>query len=175
MRINRRERTFLGAGALVLALLAVYFLIVAPLSERRQKLEALTGRLEEDLAELRRLAAQYQTLARVKEELEKRVQGRGGRVAPFAFLESLARESGLTGRIESMTPVASPSGEEGRAALAEFDVRLSGIGLLELVRFLYRLESSDAVFFVVNLNIRPRYLNPELLDVSLRLASPKSA
>ena len=64
--------------------------------------------------------------------------------------------------------------EEGRR-LDQVDVRFSGIGISQLVRFLYQLESSDKVFFVVNLNIRPRYLTPEVLDVSLRLASPKAS
>ena len=53
-----------------------------------------------------------------------------------------------------------------------FALSLGGIGLPQLVRFIYSIESSDKVFFVVNLNIRPRYLSPELLDVSLRLATP---
>lgn len=171
MKLNRRERTFVGVGLIVLAVLALYFLVIEPVAAGRDRLARLNARMELELAEIKILAAQYRALAGRQALLQQQDQNRKGDFAPFSYLENLAREAGLTGRIESMTPVAS-SGEEGRKARTEFDVRMSGIRLLDLVRFLYRLETSDKLIFVVNLNIRPRYLNPDLLDVSLRLAAP---
>ncbi|MFH1091358.1 MAG: type II secretion system protein GspM, partial [Pseudomonadota bacterium] len=167
MKLRRREKMIIGLGVLVLLGLAVYFAVVEPVIQRRDSLKKLTLRMETDLREMRNLAARYKALAESKNQLERQVSTRGKGFAPFAYLENLARESGLTGQIESMTPVAAKV-EEGQAQMAEFDLRLSGIGLPQLVNFLYRLESSDKVFFVVNLNIRPRYLTPDLLDVTLR-------
>jgi len=171
MRLNRRESIFIISGILVLVILGFYFLLVEPLAARRDKLEQLSTRLEGDLAEIQSLAAQYKAVAAQKARLQDQVQARGQDYAPFSYLENMAQETGLTGRIESMTPVAA-STEEGRGLLAEFDVRLSGVGLMELVHFLYRLEASDKVFFVISFNIRPRYLSPDILDVTLRLATP---
>ena len=171
MRLNRREKVVVGAGLAVLIVLAVYFMVIEPLSQGRDQLRRRTVRLNSDLQEMHHLAAQYKALASAQDKYMKQVDARGGDFAPFSYLENLARESGLTGKIESMTPVAASMGEEGRK-LAEFDVRLAGIGLGELVKFLYRLEASEKVFFVVNLNIRPRYLTPRMLDVTVRLASP---
>ncbi|MDY6851031.1 MAG: type II secretion system protein GspM [Thermodesulfobacteriota bacterium] len=171
MRLNRRESVFIGIGILVLVILGFYFLLVEPLAARRDKLEQLSARLEGDLAEVQSLAAQYKAVASQKARLQDRVQARGQDYSPFSHLENMAREAGLTGRIESMTPVAA-SAEEGRDLPAEFDIRLSGVGLMELVHFLYRLEAGDKVFFVISLNIRPRYLSPDILDVTLRLATP---
>ncbi len=174
MRLNRRESLFVGVGALILLVLGVYFLVLEPISASRDKLRNQAARLESELKEMQALAGQYQAVAVGRAKIERQVQARGTDFAPFSYLEGVARESGLTGRIESMTPVAG-SGENGRSPMAQFDIRLSGIGLLELVRFIYKLESSDKVFFVVNLNVRPRYLTPDLLDVTLRLASPLSS
>ncbi len=171
MRLNRRETLFVSIGALVLLVLGVYFLIVQPLTDRRDRLHNLTARLQGDLAELQDMAGEFKALAAQRDLTRTQVQARGKDFAPFSFLENLAGEAGLSGRIESMSPVAS-SGEEGASRQSEFDVRLSGIQLGELVRLLYSLEASDKVFFVVNLGIRPRYLEPDLLDVSLRLATP---
>ena len=174
MRLSRRENTLIGLAAIILCALALYFLVIEPLAARRDKLERLTARLEADLVEMRVLAAEYRTIAERRAILQGRVRARSSDFAPFSYLENLAREAGLTGKIESMTPVAA-STEEGKAAWEEFDVRLTGIGLLELVRFLYRLEASDKAFFVVNLNVRPRYLKPSFLDVNLRLATPAAS
>jgi len=174
MKLNRREMTFVITGAVVLFVLAFYFLLLEPLTERRDRLQQVTSRLETDLIEMRRLAAQYKSVAADRKLFLRQIEARGQDFAPFPFVEKMARETGLTGRIESMTPVAVAATEENRQSMDEIDVRLSGIGLPELVRFLYRLESSEKIFFVVNLNIRPRYLKPDLLDVSLRLATPKA-
>jgi general secretion pathway protein M len=173
MRINRREQIFLGVGAAFIIILGLYFLLIQPLAESSDKLERTTARLRQELVEMNALAAQYQDLAAGQDRLAEQVRSRGTDFTPFSYLENVARETGLTGRIESMTPVMTTA--DDRTGLVQFDVRLSGIGLLELVRFLYKLETSDKVFFVENLNIRPRYLTPEQLDVSLRLASPKSS
>ena len=118
------------------------------------------------------LAARYREASGLKERMDRLLKERGPGFAPFSYLENLARESGLTGKIESMTPVASSSEDQDR--MTEVDLRLSGIGLPELIRFLYKLETSNKVFLVVNMNIRPRYLSPDKMDVSLRLASPSA-
>lgn len=173
MRLTPRGRSVILFGAVLLAGLAIYILTIEPLAQRRDQLRSLTTRMSADLQEMRNLAGQYQTLSAAQARFKTQVQARGADFTPFSFLENTARESGLTGRIESMTPVASTAADD-RPALAEFDVRMSGIGLAELTRFLYQVESSDKVFFVVGLNIRPRYLSPALLDVSLRLGTPKT-
>jgi len=172
MRLSRRESTFIGFGLIILTVLGLYFFILEPLAERRDQLERLTARLEGDLAEVQVLAARYRAINDSQNRLRGQVQARGRSFAPFSYLENLAQEAGLSGQIESMTPVAAGPAEEGRTALTEVDVRLTGIKLLELVRFLYRVEASDKVFFIINLNIRPRYLSPDILDVNLRLATP---
>lgn len=171
MRINRREKLVLWLGGVVLAAVVFYFLGVEPLAARHEKIKRSTAGLEQELEQMKILAAQYKAASRRRDQLKKRVESRGPGFTPFSALENMAGESGLTGRIESMTPVGSIA-EEGKPAMDAFDIRLSGIGLPQLVGFLYRIEKSDKVFIVINLNVRPRYLKPELLDVSLRLATP---
>lgn len=174
MRLNLREKTFLAVGLALILALGFYFLVVEPLAEAAERRRGLVARLEEELTEVRAVAAQYQALSARQRRFQAQVEARGQDFSPFSHLENLARQAGLEGRIESMTPVAS-SGEEGGPGYAEFDIRLREIKLLTLVRFLYRLEASEQVFVVVNLTIRPRYLSPDQLDVSLRVATPAPA
>ncbi|MBU2549966.1 MAG: type II secretion system protein M [Proteobacteria bacterium] len=175
MKLSRRETTFVGVGVIILAALVLNFLVIEPLAARRDRYREMAARMEADLAEMRSMAAQYQALAGQRDRYQRQVHERGGDFSPFSYLENLASESGLTGQIESMTPVATAAAEDGRARRAEFDLRLSDIRLLDLVRFLYRIESSEKVFFVINLNIKPRYLNPDSLDVTVRLATPAAS
>ena len=173
MRPNRRERIFILTGLVILLGLGVYFLLINPLASRRDHYRTLKARLEANLSEIQALVGEYRGLAAESRKRENLIQARGSAFSPFSYLETLARKAELGGHIESITPLAS-SGEEGQN-LAEFEVRLSGIRLLELVRFLYRIENSDKVLYVINLNIRPRYLSPDQLDVTLRVATPPSS
>lgn len=171
MSLNSREKIVVAGGLVALLVMGFYFLLLEPLAEKRDRLASLSYRLEEDLAEMRNMAAEYRSLAQGRSGLAEKIKARGRDFAAFSYLENLAEETGLTGQIESMTPTQIPS-ENGGPSLTRIDVRLGGIGLPELVRFLYRLESSDKVIFVESLTIRPRYLTPRLLDVTLRLVSP---
>jgi len=157
----------------ILILLGLNFLVIEPLSKQAGNLREVTGRLEQDLDEMRVLAEEYKTLAKRQEQIEARVEAREQGFAPFSYLETLARQAGLGDEIESMTPVTSLGDEAGKTE--EIELRLSGIGLDKLVGFLYRIETSDKVLFVNNLHIRPRYLEPERLDVTLRIATPTAS
>jgi hypothetical protein len=173
MKLQRREKLLIWAGSIILLVVGIYLLILEPMADRRKYMIRETAELRLQVQEMRNLAEQYKTLARRREQIQQQVSEREQGFAPFSYLENMARQAGLTGQIESMSPVASAPGDD-QINLAQFDLRLGGIGLPQLVRFLYSIESSDKVFFVVNLNIRPRYLSPELLDVSLRLATPSA-
>ena len=174
MKLNLRETLILGFGLIFAVGVAMYLLVIEPMQIKRDKNRQLAARLQTDLAEMKSLAAQYKSVAEGRIRMQNQVEARGSDFSPFSYLENLARETGLTGQIESMTPVMVLA-DEGKPQTDQFDVRLAGIGLLELVRFLYKIESSDMAFFVENLNIKPRYLSPRLLDVTLRLSSPKAS
>jgi len=170
MRLNQREIIFITAGVFLIFFLGVYFLMIEPMAKRRDQLKDITARQESNLVEMKVLAAKYKALSDQQSRLDARVKARGAGFAPFSYLENLAKQAGLQGKLESMTPVSSSS--EGRESMTVIEVQLSSIGLNELVRFLYSIENSDKVLFINNLYIRSRYLSPEKLDVTLRVATP---
>jgi hypothetical protein len=171
-RLNPREITIVAVGLAVVLCLGFYLLLVQPLEKRRDQMASATKRMEQDLTEMRSLAADYHALEKQRADLRAKVAARDKGFAPFSYLEDLALKAGLSQHIESMTPLAS-STEEG-TAMTEFEVRLSEIDLNSLVELLFRLESSDKVLFINNLRIQPRYLTPAKLDVTLRVATPAS-
>lgn len=173
MRFNQREILFISSGLIVLIFLAVFFLVVEPLSDGRDKLKSINSRMSEDLAEMMHLASEYKELAAAKTQIKNEVKARDKNFAPFSFLETLARQAGLGQSIESITPVASASDDNEK--MAEFELRLKGIGLSQLVRFLYSIESSNKVLFVNTLHLKPRYMTPDTIDVTLRVSTPASS
>ena len=153
----------------------MYLLVIEPMQIKRDKNRQLAARLQTDLAG-NEIPGRPSTSPwpRAGSVCKTRSKPGGPIFRHSVTWKNLARETGLTGQIESMTPVMVLA-DEGKPQTDQFDVRLAGIGLLELVRFLYKIESSDMAFFVENLNIKPRYLSPRLLDVTLRLSSPKAS
>ena len=77
MRMNRRERIFVALGAVVVFCLLGYFLVVVPLTEARDRVHDLTGRLEDELVEIKALAAQYRSLSEGRSRLEQQAQSPG--------------------------------------------------------------------------------------------------
>jgi hypothetical protein len=171
-RLKPREITLIAVGLAAVLCVGFYLLLIQPLEKRRDQMASATKRMEQDLIEMRTLAADYRALEKQRADLRAKVEARDKGFAPFSHLEELALKAGLSQHIDSMTPLASSS-EEG-AAMTEFEVRFSEIDLNSLVDLLYRLETSDKVLFINNLRIQPRYLTPAKLDVTLRVATPAS-
>lgn len=169
MRFNQREILFIGLGSAFVLVLGLYLLVIEPLANKRDDYALRTQRLEENLKEMRQLAAEYQARASARESISASLMARGEGFAPRSYLETLARQAEVMDEIESMNPVSSGGRNEG---LAEIDLRLSNLPLEPLVKFLFLIESSDKALFINNLHIRPRYLEPEELDVTLRVATP---
>lgn len=170
MNLNQREIIIVSAGLVFVLLLGIYFFAISPLQKKRDNYRLVIVRLEETLSDIKVLANEYKTLNLAESSLRTKVMSRSKDFAPFSYLETLARQAGLDKKIESMTPITS-GGDDGRT-LAEIEVKMNAVGLGELVRFIYSVETSENVLFVTNLRIKPRYLDPTDLDVSLRVAAP---
>ncbi len=106
----------------------ILFFIVGFLSpqwERVKSLRRVLAKEKSNLEEVKRLSLliNKNTSART----------RGGSL--FSLVEDIARESGLSGKIESIKPLAGKE-KEG------VEVRISSLRTRELVKFLYSLENT---------------------------------
>jgi general secretion pathway protein M len=169
MRLGRREQIMIVAAGVAVALLLFYRLGLSPALERLRALDRLVDLKERELHQMKTLQATYFTQKRLIEDLSRSLAQRGPDFAIFSFLEDLAKKAGIKDNIKSMTPALTTPGELFRESSVE--MRLEGIMLPQLTRYLYDIEQAPQLLRVRRMHIKPRPANPDLLDVTFQVST----
>jgi general secretion pathway protein M len=169
MKLGRREKLVISAGAVAVALLLFYRFGLLPAIERLRTLDRLVAIKERDLHQMKTLRETYLAQKRLMEEVSRSLAQRGQDFAIFSFLEDLANKTGIKGNIKSMTPAPTTQGELFRETSVE--MRLEGIALQQLTRYLYDIERAPQLLRVRRMHIKPRPANPDLLDVTFQVST----
>ncbi len=150
-KFNRNEQMAILAGALFMALLLVWMIIISPLSHKRDLLLQTTAANQLSLGKVQLLASQYEVLNRQSNQ-----SGNGGDLS--GMVDSSMRESGIS--MSSFTPGA---GGEAR-------VRVDKVSSEVLMQWLFDLESKYHVA-IRELSITATN-DVGQVSVNLRLAKP---
>jgi general secretion pathway protein M len=169
MKLGRREQLMIVAAGVLIALLLFYRLGLSPALDRLHGLDQLVAAKERDLHKIRTLQESYLTQKRLMEDVSKSLAQRGADFAIFSFLEDLAKKTGIKDNIKSMTPAQTTPGELFRESSVE--MRLEGITLQHLTRYLYDIEQAPQLLRVRRIHIKPRPANPDLLDVTFQVST----
>jgi general secretion pathway protein M len=169
MKLGRREQLMIIAGVVAVALLLFYRLGLSPALERLRTLDRLVAMKERELHQMRTLQETYIAQKRLMEDVSRSLAQRGEDFAIFSFLEDLANKTGIKDNIKSMTPALTTPGELFRESSVE--MRLEGIALQQLTRYLYDIEQAPQLLRVRRMHIKPRPANPELLDVTFQVST----
>ncbi len=176
-RLSPRERLLLGSAA-VATLALVIWLLAATLADRRDALAAQIVASERDLGEIAGLRDKYAALRAENQQIRRALTRSGNDSSLFSRLEGITRETVSRERIAAMNPSSRSINDELQAD--DVDMRLSGVSLRELVGLLYGVEKSEPPLLVSRLQMKKRFDQPYLFDVSLvvsrlRPAGPASA
>lgn len=147
-------------GGVCLGAFLLFQLVFQPLHASRERLEASIRTQEEELAELKRIVAEYNRLSEMKSG--------GGAVEDFnlfSLLEKLAASGGLMDRVDYMRPGSVDLDAMRREDWVE--IKLGGVTLKELTEFLYRIRSSGRGVYVKRLSARKE---GDYLDIVLQPA-----
>ena len=169
MKLGRREQLMVIAGVLAVALLLFYRLGLSPALERLRTLDRLVAMKERELHQMKTLQETYIGQKRLMEDVSRSLAQRGPDFAIFSFLEDLAKKTGVKDNIKSMTPALTTPGELFRESSVE--MRLEGIALQQLTRYLYDIEQAPQLLRVRRMHIKPRPANPDLLDVTFQVST----
>ncbi len=171
-RLSPRERLLLGGGA-VAALVVAVWLLATGLADHREALAAQIAASERELAEVGALRDRYLALRADNEQI-RRVLGRtSADFSLFSRLEGIARESVSRERIAAMNPSTRSINDDLQAD--DVDMRLAGVSLRELVTLLYGVEKGDPPLLVSRLQMKKRFDQPYLFDVSLVVSRLRQA
>lgn len=170
IRVTRREKLILAGLAAFILLMAVGVFVVAPAVQRLYELDRLIMQKEKELVRLVTLQEHYLRLSNAREEVLKKIRSRGKDFAIFSYLESLAADSGLKNQIQYMRPLSLPEQDTMEGFVAHgLEIRLTNVGIDQLVGYLYRIVYSDKILKVESLRLKPVYTDPQFINATFRV------
>jgi general secretion pathway protein M len=169
MNLGGREKLVMIAGGVAVVLFLFYRLGLSPALERLRMLDRLVATKERDLHEMKTLRETYLAQKRLMEEVNQSLAQRGQDFAIFSFLEDLATKTGIKNNIMYMKPALTTPGELFRESSVE--MRLEGIALQQLTRYLFDIEQAPQLLRVRRMHIKPRAANPDQLDVTFQVST----
>ncbi len=168
-KMGKRDRVVLSGGlGLLLLILLVQFILV-PYTDARKKLDRSVHSGERVLKEMAVLGAEYKTLRKGVDEMQRGIARRPNDFTLFSFLEKKAGQTGVRSNIRQMQPSRAPV--SGPYEEVSVDVKLEKITLKQLVNFMHSVESPENVVRIRKLSVKktaedPRYLAAQLQVVT---------
>ncbi|MEK6680555.1 MAG: type II secretion system protein GspM [Nitrospirota bacterium] len=168
MKIEKKEKRILIIGGIIAALLLSYEFLLSPFLERINRHEAMIGKKEKELSEIKTMKEEYLLLREKMKEVDAKARAKSG--SALSELENIALRSNIRKNISSMKPQISSAAPEGHRETT-IEIRIENITLYELVNYLNMAEGSAHPMRIKKLNIKTRYDNPKKLDSTVVISS----
>jgi general secretion pathway protein M len=167
MKLARREKYFVSAAALSIAIFLLFQFLIFPFFEARRRFQRGVRAKEDALREILRLSSEYHRYRRgsqgVKQILARRKEG----FTLFSFLENSAGDAGVKAHIKYMKPSTSTGLGPHKESLVE--MKLEAITLQQLIGYLYRIESPGNVVSIKRISIKENKKKSGSLDAILQV------
>lgn len=155
-------------GGIVLIMLFFIYLGNQKVSSLKEEAETKS----ETLKELKRFEEKMNEQTQILKQLERRAKQISGDFSLLSSLEQLAQTSNI-GResIESIRPQQLPPGDYFTET--EATVQLVKVTLKQLTDYFYKIETSPNFMTLKELRVKPRFDNPQFLNVTFKVSSYK--
>ena len=167
-KLNKREKyaVFGTAGVIVLFLLVQF--VIVPLFNTRTQLQTTLKAKMIVLEKMRQLQAEVGELESGAKISEARFAQREKGFTLFSFLDRLAGEAGIKDRVSYMKP-SKKAGKNSRFWLSQVEMKLDGITLEQLTKYLYGIESSRNMVNIKKISISKKDNQQGLLSAVLQV------
>jgi general secretion pathway protein M len=166
--LQPRERLFVGGVGAVLVLFLIFKVAIDPLFKRSADLDRQIVTARRQLAELRTMQQEYQRQKSVVDSINSQLKKQQN-FSIFSRLEEFAGQTGIRNKILYMKPTVSTPSEVYNTESVE--VKMEGVTLEQLVRYLYQIENSPQLLKIKSLDIKPRIDNRQILTVTFRVSA----
>ena len=166
--LGARERLFVVGGVAALLLILLYAVVIEPLTTRSSQLDRQIAKTQLDVQELQTLQREYQAHKQVLDNINAKLQ-RQKSFAIFSHLEKLAGDTGIRSKILYMKPTVSTPNDAYEEESVE--IKMEGVTLEQLIRYLYQIENSPQFLKIKRLYIKPRLDNRQLLTATFRVST----
>ena len=166
--LQPRERLFLGGAGATLVLFLIFKIAIDPLFKHSADLERQIVTARRQLTELRILQQEYQRQKNVVDSINSQLK-RQQNFAIFSRLEEFAGQTGIRNKILYMKPTVSTPSEVYNEESVE--IKMEGVTLEQLVRYLHQVENSPQLLKIKRLEIKPRFDNRQILTATFRVSA----
>ena len=163
-----RERLALGGAGAMLVLFLIFKFAIDPLFKHSAGLDRQIVTARRQLAELRTMQQEYQRQKTVVDSINSQLK-RQQNFAIFSRLEEFAGQTGIRNKILYMKPTVSTPSEVYNEESVE--VKMEGVTLEQLVRYLHQIENSPQLLKIKRLEIKPRFDNRQILTATFRVSA----
>jgi hypothetical protein len=165
-KLEPRERILVQIAAGLVGIFLIYNLIYMPIVGLSSGLQDRIVQRQQDLAEVRRLAATYSQLKANLASAERHTVPLGRDFSLFSVVEASMSKSVGRDKIGSITPGSDRKLADG---FTEYSVvlKLANVNLAQLVDALYGINSLSMPIGVSNIRIQRRTLDTHSYDVDL--------
>ena len=166
--VQPRERLFLGGAGAMLVLFLIFQSAINPLFKHSADLDRQIVTARRQLAELRTMQQEYQRQKTVVDNINSQLK-RQKNFAIFSRLEEFAGQTGIRNKILYMKPTVSTPSEVYNEESVE--IKMEGVTLEQLVRYLHQIENSPQLLKIKRLEIKPRFDNRQILTATFRVSA----
>jgi general secretion pathway protein M len=140
---------------------------ILPALEENARLKRTVGFKTQVLKDMKRLKAEHETLMKQADEQKRRYASRPKGFTLFAFLDQLARETGIKDHIAYMKP--SSSVQKNGPKISVVEMKLQAITLEQLINYLYGMEISDNMVTLKRASFLKKGKDETALDAILQV------
>lgn len=167
-KLSRREKIIVAGGGGLLILFLLTQLVIAPVLERKARMNRAVMSKSQMLADMLRLKSEYESLSSLAKQSEARFTRRDKGFTLFSFLDQLAGQARVKERVSYMRPTKTEQ-KNSPLKLSRVEMKLEAVTLEQVTTFLHGVETSQNMVSVSKLSITRRDQKEGLLDVILQV------
>jgi len=172
MKLARREKYFVSAAALFVAIFFLFQFLIVPFFENRRRVQRGVRAKEEGLKEMVGLSSEYQRYQQGSQDIKQILARRKKGFTLFSFLEEAAGDAEVKAHIKYMKPSVSATPGPYKESLVE--MKLEAITLQQLIGYLSKIESPGNVVSIKRISISENKKKSGYLDAILQVLTFRS-
>ena len=172
MKLARREKYFVSAAAVFVAVFLLFQFLIVPFFENRRRVQRGVRAKEEGLKEIVGLSSEYHRYQKGSKDIKQILARRKKGFTLFSFLEEAAGDAEVKAHIKYMKPSISATPGTYKESLVE--MKLEAITLQQLIGYLSKIESPDNVVSIKRISINENKKKSGYLDAVLQVLTFRS-
>lgn len=155
-------------GGITVIIILYMVLLVLPLKDKEKDYKRQARIKMKSAEQVKAMSREYRELTKRFSELKNANPQRDENFTLFSFLDKVATDSGLKGNIKGMKPSIQEKDGYTESSVA---VELEDVQIKPLTEYIHLIESSGQNIMIKKVDIKPRYSNPDKINVNLVISA----